>query len=102
LIVSEQNNQIEQKSGKARGHSNRTMSNKESAWTAAYDASKDSTVLQTSEVLPGVFVVKMNSPETHNMLTPLLMGALAREIDRLSTIEDEKVCIGVRLYGSRD
>jgi enoyl-CoA hydratase/carnithine racemase len=77
------------------------MSNKESAWTAAYDASKDSTVLQTSEVLPGVFVVKMNSPDTHNMLTPLMMGALAREIDRLSAIADENVCIVVRLRGFR-
>jgi enoyl-CoA hydratase/carnithine racemase len=78
------------------------MSKKESVWTAAYDASKDSTVFQTSEVLPGVFVVKMNSPETHNMLTPLSMGALAREIDRLSAIEDEKVCIDVRLSGFSD
>lgn len=68
-----------------------TMSNEENIWTAAYNDSKDNSVLQTSEVAPGVFVVKMNSPKSHNMLTPLLMGALAREIDRLSAIEDGKV-----------
>lgn len=78
------------------------MSNEENNWTAAYDDSKDSSVLQTSEVVPGVFVVKMDSPKSHNMLTPLLMGALAREIDRLSAIEEDKASTVVNFHSLRD
>ncbi|MBA7491857.1 hypothetical protein ES702_02405 [subsurface metagenome] len=33
----------------------------------------------------------MNQPEQHNILTPLMMGAVAREIDRLSAKGPDEV-----------
>lgn len=33
----------------------------------------------------------MASPSTHNILSPLLMGALARAVDRLSCLSDDEV-----------
>lgn len=33
----------------------------------------------------------MASPSTHNILSPLLMGALARAVDRLSFLSDDEV-----------
>ncbi|EXJ60790.1 hypothetical protein A1O7_04943 [Cladophialophora yegresii CBS 114405] len=90
------------------------MSNKESIWKTAYDASKDSTVIQTSEVEPGVFVVQMNAPESHNILTPQMMGAVAREVDRLSAMKVDEItaiilmssgksfCAGIDINAIRD
>lgn len=62
-----------------------------SVWLTSKDASKDHTVILSREEIPGVWVVTMNQPEQHNMLTPLMMGALAREIDRLSAKDPDEV-----------
>ena len=66
-------------------------SDKISCWESMHDTSQDAELVQVSEPEPGIFVVNLNSPENHNMLTPLLMGAFARTIDTLNAVEPEKV-----------
>lgn len=67
------------------------MASKDSIWAAAHDASHDHDVLKSLEHSPGVWVVTLNDPSTHNTLTPTMMGAIARELDRLNSLEPEKV-----------
>lgn len=67
------------------------MASKDSIWAAAHDSSRDHEVLKSLEQSPGVWVVTLNDPETHNTLTPTMMGAIARELDRLNRLEPEQV-----------
>ena len=67
------------------------MASKESIWAAAHDPSHDHEVLKSFEYSPGVWVVTLNDPATHNTLTPTMMGAIARELDRLNSLEAEEV-----------
>ncbi|KAL3469810.1 ClpP/crotonase-like domain-containing protein [Aspergillus californicus] len=62
-----------------------------SAWDISENASLDHTVLQVREHGRGIWILKMASPATHNTLSPLLMGALARAVDRLSSLDVQKV-----------
>lgn len=68
-----------------------TMANQDSIWAAAHDTSHDHEVLLSRERSPGVWVVTLHDPETHNTLTPTMMGAIARELDRLNSLESDEV-----------
>jgi enoyl-CoA hydratase/carnithine racemase len=61
------------------------------AWDISKNASLDHTVLQIREPGSGIWILTMASPSTHNILSPLIMGALARAVDRLSSLDDQKV-----------
>lgn len=67
------------------------MANKDSVWAAAHDSSRDHEVLKSAEHSPGVWIVTLNNPDTHNTLTPTMMGAITRELDRLNSLDPEKV-----------
>lgn len=67
------------------------MANQDSIWAAAHDTSHDHEVLLSRERSPGVWVVTLHDPETHNTLTPTMMGAIARELDRLNSLESDEV-----------
>ena len=67
------------------------MASKDSIWAAAHDPSHDHEVLKSLEHSPGVWVVTLNDPGTHNTLTPTMMGAITRELDRLNSLEPEEV-----------
>jgi enoyl-CoA hydratase/carnithine racemase len=69
-----------------------------SCWDAIHESSRDHEVLQVSQPESGIFLVNLNSPDTHNMLNPLLMGALARAVDRLSAMEPENVLLHPPTY----
>ena len=67
------------------------MASEGSIWAAAQDSSRDNEVLKSLEHSPGVWAVTLNDPETHNTLTPTMMGAIARELDRLNSLDPEEV-----------
>ncbi|KAJ5598727.1 hypothetical protein N7537_008811 [Penicillium hordei] len=62
-----------------------------SAWDISQNASLDTTVLQIREHGSGIWILTMASPSTHNILSPLMMGALARAVDHLSSLGDQQV-----------
>ncbi|KAL4960341.1 ClpP/crotonase-like domain-containing protein [Aspergillus stella-maris] len=58
-----------------------------SAWDISENASLNHTVLQVREHGRGIWILTMAAPpSTHNTLSPLLMGALARAVDRISSL----------------
>jgi len=61
------------------------------AWDISKNASLDHTVFQIRESGSGIWILTMASPSTHNILSPLIMGTLARAVDRLSSLDDQKV-----------
>ena len=64
-----------------------------SAWDISENAFLDHTMVQIREHGSGIWILTMASPSTHNILSPLLMGALARAVDRLSSLSDQKVSV---------
>lgn len=69
-----------------------------SCWEAIHESLRDHEVVQVSQPESGIFVVNLNSPDTRNMLSPLLIGGLARAVDRLSAMEPGNVLLHPPTY----
>lgn len=57
------------------------MATEESVCAAPHNATRDHQVHKSVELFPGVWVLTLNDPDTHNTLTPTMIGPITRELD---------------------